>query len=93
MASRRTFIGLSNTKKHQRGGASGSAGAADKRVAKLLRQNSNSTGTSSARMQLLDLHGVDRQITLCVYQKDDTNERINAYIGHKVSELLPEESS
>lgn len=34
--------------------------------------------------QLLNLHGVDMQITLCLYKKDDTNDRISAYIGHRV---------
>ena len=42
---------------------------------------------TNEKSQLLNLHGVDMQITLCLYKKDDTNDRIAAYIGHKVEEI------
>jgi hypothetical protein len=39
---------------------------------------------TNEKNQLMNLHGVDMQITLALYKKDDTNELIRQYIKYKV---------
>jgi hypothetical protein len=39
---------------------------------------------TNEKQQVLNLHGVDMQLTLCMYKKDDTNELIRKYIQYKV---------
>ncbi len=37
------------------------------------------------RNRVLDLHGVDMLLTICLYKKDDTNKMIREYIKHRVN--------
>ena len=39
---------------------------------------------TNEKNQILDLHGVDMQLTICLYKKDNTNELISRYIKYKV---------
>jgi hypothetical protein len=39
---------------------------------------------TNEKKQLLNLHGVDMQLTVCLYKKDDTNELIRKYIQYRV---------
>ena len=41
--------------------------------------------------QLLDLHGVDMQLTICLYKRDNTSELIQRYIKYKIMEQMPQE--
>lgn len=44
---------------------------------------------TNEKKQLLNLHGVDMQLTVCLYKKDDTNELIRKYIQYKVQSETP----
>ena len=39
---------------------------------------------TNEKNQILDLHGVDMQLTICLYRKDDTNDLIKKYIKYRV---------
>jgi len=41
---------------------------------------------SNEKNQLMNLNGVDMQLTLCLYKRDNTNEMIRKYIQYKVQE-------
>ena len=54
---------------------------------KTLQTNQSNTfhfSLTNEKKQLLNLHGVDMQLTLCLYKRDDTNELIRKYIKYKV---------
>ena len=48
------------------------------------RSNNFHFSLTNEKKQLLNLHGVDMQLTLCLYKKDDTNTLIRNYIKYKV---------
>ena len=55
---------------------------------KALQTNKSSTfhfSLTNEKQQLLDLHGVDMQITLCLYKRDNTSEMIRKYIQYKLA--------
>jgi hypothetical protein len=46
---------------------------------------------TNEKKQLMNLNGVDVQLTLCLYKKDDTNDLVRKYIKYKVhTEAQPE---
>ncbi len=40
---------------------------------------------TNEKNQLLDLHGVDMQLTICLYKRDNTSEMIRKYIQYKLA--------
>jgi hypothetical protein len=40
---------------------------------------------TNEKKQLMNLNGIDMQLTICLYRKDNTNELIRKYIQYKVS--------
>jgi hypothetical protein len=59
---------------------------------KALQTNQSSVfrfSLTNEKKQLLNLHGVNMQLTICLYKKDDTNELIRKYIQYKVQSETP----
>jgi len=57
---------------------------------KALKTNQSNTfrfSLTNEKNQLLNLHGVDMLLTLCLYKRDDTNEMIKRYIKYKVASV------
>ena len=55
---------------------------------KALKTNQSNTfrfSLTNEKNQLLNLHGVDMLLTLCLYKRDDTNELIRRYIKYKAA--------
>jgi hypothetical protein len=57
------------------------------KYSKILQTNKSNMfhfSLTNEKKQILNLHGVDMQLTICLYKKDDTNELIRNYIKYKV---------
>ena len=62
---------------------------------KALQTNQSNTfnfSLTNEKKQLMNLNGVDMQLTICLYKKDNINELIRKYIQYRVhSESEPAE--